>query len=430
MEFLNKFFNFEKRGSNLKIEIIAGITTFLSMSYIICVNPEILSKTGMPRESLVIATCLATAIGTIMVGLIAKVPIAMAPGMGLNAFFAYTLVIGKKVSWETALGMVFLSGLAFFILSVIGIRRRVVKAIPAAIVDATSVGIGLFIAFIGMQNLGIVVDSPDTLVTLGKLEGTVLIGLFGLLLIVILETLKIKGSILIGIVTSTILGIIFKKVQLPTEILNLNFNIAPILLKLDIVGAFKWSLLGSIFSMMFIDMFDSVGTIIACSHEAKLVKKDGTIKKLGTMLTLDAAATMIGALLGTSTTTSYIESAAGIEEGGRTGMTSVVTGLLFLLATPLVPCIAIVPNFATGPALIIVGLFMLRRVKKIDFMNLEEGFPSFVTIMMMPLTYSISTGLAFGFISHTILKAVRGKISEIDPVMWAVTALSIVSLLV
>jgi len=430
LEFLNKFFNFEKRGSNLKIEIIAGITTFLSMSYIICVNPEILSKTGMPRESLVIATCLATAIGTIMVGLIAKVPIAMAPGMGLNAFFAYTLVIGKKVSWETALGMVFLSGLAFFILSVIGIRRRVVKAIPAAIVDATSVGIGLFIAFIGMQNLGIVVDSPDTLVTLGKLEGIVLIGLFGLLLIVILETLKIKGSILIGIVTSTILGIIFKKVQLPTEILNLNFNIAPILLKLDIVGAFKWSLLGSIFSMMFIDMFDSVGTIIACSHEAKLVKKDGTIKKLGTMLTLDAAATMIGALLGTSTTTSYIESAAGIEEGGRTGMTSVVTGLLFLLATPLVPCIAIVPNFATGPALIIVGLFMLRRVKKIDFMNLEEGFPSFVTIMMMPLTYSISTGLAFGFISHTILKAVRGKISEIDPVMWVVTALSIVSLLV
>ncbi len=430
MKFMEEFFKIKERGSSIKIELIAGTATFLAMAYIIMVNPMILSEAGMPKEALIIATCLATAFGTIITGIVAGVPIAMAPGMGLNAFFTYTLVLNKKVSWETALGIVFLSGLVFFILSVIGVRERIVKAIPKAVVNATSVGIGIFISIIGLKNMGLVVASPSTLVTLGKLEGTVLLGLLGLLIIVVLEIRKVKGSILIGILASTLVGIIFKKVNLPTSFLNTNFNFSSIFLKLDILGALKWSFVGVIFSMMFIDMFDSVGTIIACSKEAGLVEKDGTIKKLGTMLTLDAIATMVGALLGTSTTTSYIESAVGIEEGGRTGLTSVVTGILFLLAMIFTPIFAIVPPFATSAALIMVGMFMMQRIKEIDFSTLENGFPSFLTIIMMPLTYSISTGLAFGFISYTLIKLVRGKAKEVDPVMWIITGLSILSLVV
>jgi len=426
---LEKLFELRERGTSVKIEIIAGITTFLSMAYIIFVNPEILSNAGMPKSALVIVTCLATALATIMTGLIAKTPIAMAPGMGLNAFFAYSLVIGKKVNWETALGIVFISGLVFFILSIIGARDKIVKSIPSVIVDATSVGIGLFIAFIGFQNMALVVDHQATLLCLGKLTTTVLIGLAGLLLIVFLEIKKIKGSILIGIFFSTVLAIILKQVPMPEKMINLNLEIAQVFLKLDILSALKWSFAGVIFTLMFIDMFDSIGTIMACLKEAGLTDEEGNFKKLRIMLVLDAIATMGGALLGTSTTTSYIESATGIEEGGRTGLSAIVTGILFLVSMPFFPIIAVVPNYATAPALIVVGLFMIRRVKDVDFSDLESGFPAFLTIMLMPLTYSISIGMSFGFISYTFIKLLRGKLNEISPILWTITGLAILSLI-
>ncbi len=428
MEFLNNYFKLKERESSVKIEIIAGVTTFLSMAYIIFVNPDILSATGMPKDALIIATCLASAFACLLVGFVAKVPIAMAPGMGLNAFFAFTLVQAGTVSWQTGLGIVFISGLVFFILSVTRVRERIVKAIPAPIIDATSVGIGIFIAFIGLKNLGIVVNDDTNLVTLGQFSTPVLIGIAGLLLIIILELFKVKGSILISIVATTVVGILLGKVSMPEKMVNLNFNYSRILLQLDIIGALKWGFLGSIFTLMFVDMFDSVGTLVACLKEAKLVKEDGTLKELGTLLTLDAVATMVGALLGTSTTTAYVESATGIEEGGRTGITAIVTGLLFLLAIVLLPIISIVPGFATAPALIVVGLFMMKGVRNVDFKDLEIAFPAFMTIMLMPLNYSISTGLSFGFISYALIKTIRGKFKEVDPVLWIIAALSILSL--
>lgn len=429
MEAINRFFGITERKSSFKVETIAGITTFLTMAYIIVVNASILSEAGMDRNAIIIVTCLVTGISTIIVGLVANVPIAMAPGMGLNAFFAYSLVLNPemKINWQTALGIVFISGFVFLIMTLIGIRERVVKAIPDSLMKSISVGIGLFIAFIGLKNLGIVKASPATLVTLGDFTPMVIVGIVTLLLIVVLESMKIKGSILIGIAVATIAGA-FLKVLPPAT--TAHFSIAPIFMKLDIVGALKWSFLGAIFTLMFTDMFDSVGTIVACSYEAGLVDKDGKIEKLGIMLTLDAIATMMGALMGTSTTTSYIESAAGIEEGGRTGMTSVINGLLFITAIFLLPIFTRVPDFATAPALIIVGMFMIRRITEINFTDIEVAFPSFITLITMPLTYSISHGLAFGFISFTLIKVLLGKFKEVDIVMWVIAILSAVSLVV
>lgn len=427
MEALNKFFGITKRNSSFKVETIAGITTFLTMAYIIVVNASILSEAGMDKNAVIIVTCLVTGISTIMVGLIANVPIAMAPGMGLNAFFAYSLVLGMKINWETALGIVFISGCVFLIMTLVGIRERVVKAIPDSLMKSISVGIGLFIAFIGLKNLGVVIANPATLVSLGDFTPVVIVGIVALLLIVVLESMKIKGSILIGIAVATIAGA-FLNVLPPAT--TASFSITPIFMKLDILGALKWSFMGAIFTLMFTDMFDSVGTIVACSYEAGLVDKDGKIEKLGMMLTLDAAATMMGALMGTSTTTSYIESAAGIEEGGRTGMTSVVNGFLFLVAIFLLPIFTRVPTFATAPALIIVGMFMIKRITEIDFTDIEISFPAFITIITMPLTYSISHGLAFGFISFTLIKVLLGKFKEVDLVMWVIAILSVLSLVI
>jgi len=425
VEALNRFFGIQERNTSIKIEIIAGITTFLTMAYIIVVNANILSNAGMDKGALIIVTCLITGIATIAVGLIAKVPIAMAPGMGLNAFFTYTLVIGKKISWETALGIVFISGFIFLIMTLVGIRERVVKAIPKSLMHSISVGIGLFIAFIGLRNMGIVTGNKATLVSLGDFQITVVIGIIALFLIIALEALKIKGAILIGIGFATVVGAVVGKLP---PVSTASFSISPIFLKLDILGALKWSFIGAIFTLMFTDMFDSVGTIVACSYEAKLVGKDGKIDKLGLMLGLDAAATMTGALFGTSTTTSYIESAAGIEAGGRTGLTSVVNGILFFIAILFLPIFTRVPDYATAPALIVVGMFMIRRIVDIDFTDIELAFPAFITIIAMPLTYSISHGLAFGFISYTAIKILLGKFEDIDIVMWIITIFSILSL--
>ena len=425
---LSKYFGLTAKQTNFKIEIVAGLTTFLTMAYIIFVNPSILSETGMDKSALIAVTCIVTAFATIITGIFANAPIAMAPGMGLNAFFAYTLVLGGKTNWQTALGVVFLSGLFFLLLTLLGLRKKIVEAIPPGLISAIAVGIGLFITFIGLVKLGVVVDNKVTLVSAGRLTPTVLIGLCGLIVMVFLETKKIKGALLVGILFSTVLAGIFGYIEKPTELISFNLNITPIVLQLDILGALKWSLFGSIFSLMFMDMFDSIGTLVACCHQANMVDEKNKIKGLDGLLEIDAIATMIGAVLGTSTTTSYIESAAGIEQGGRSGLTSIVTGVLFLLALLFVPIVGIVPGYATAPALIMVGLFMMKEVRKIDFTRQEEAFPAFIIMVMIALSYSISTGLAFGFISFTFIKIVSGKGREVKPAMWVIAILSILFL--
>jgi len=425
---MTKFFKLKEHGTDVKTEVLGGLTTFLTMAYIIFVNPMILSDAGMDKPALITATCLAAALGTFLAGLWANVPFAMAPGMGLNAFFTYTLVLGQGLSWQTALGVVFVSGVAFLVLTVLGIREKIVTAIPVGLRIATAAGIGLFITFIGMKNLGLIVDSPATLVSIGPLNRPVLIGLAALLLITVLEARKIKGGILIGIVFATLVGILLKEVSMPESVVSAPPSLAPIALKLDILAALRWGLVGAIFSFMFVDLFDSIGTIVACSYEAGYVEPDGTIKKIDKVLEADAVATIAGSLLGTSTTTTYIESASGIGDGARTGLASVVTGTLFLLGLFFAPLIGAVPAFATAPALIVVGVFMFRNIREIDFGDLKVAVPAFLTMILMPLTFSIATGLTIGFLSYILIAVCCGEAKKISPVMWVVGALSAINM--
>ncbi len=422
-----KYFQLKERQTNIKTEIVAGATTFLTMAYIIFVNPLVLSSAGMDQNALIAVTCIVTALATIITGVFANAPIAMAPGMGLNAFFAY-LVASGKMDWQSALGAVFLSGLFFLVLTLVGLRKKIVEAIPPSLISAIAVGIGLFITFIGLRELGVIVADKHTLVSAGTVTSTVLIGLFGLFVMIYLEIKKIKASLLIGIAASTILALVFGKTALPQQVTDFHLDLSKVAFRLDIPGAFKWSFFGTIFTLMFMDMFDSVGTLVACCHKANMVDEENKIKGLDRLLGIDAAATMIGALLGTSTTTSYIESAAGIEQGGRSGLTSVVTGILFILALGLVPIVRIVPGYATAPALIMVGLFMIKEVKAIDFSNPQEAFPAFIIMVMIALSYSISTGLAFGFISFALIKLLCGRARDIKPAMWVIACLSLLFL--
>lgn len=432
---LERFFHLKELGSSVRQETIAGITTFLTMAYIIFVNPAILSATGMDKGALITTTILASAFGTLLVGLWANVPFAMAPGMGLNAAFAFMLVLGKEISWETALGVVFISGIFFLVLTVCGIRTKIVEAIPVHLRLGIAAGIGLFITFIGFKNLGLIVDHPETLVHMvDTITLPICLGLVGLLAIAVMEVRKVKGAILIGILFTTLLGLLFKIVKLPAPegeagimalvraVVARPPSIAPIFFKMDLISALKWSMWGSIFSFMFVDLFDSVGTIVACSYEARLVREDGSIRKVDRILQADAVATVVGAALGTSTTTTYIESGAGIAQGGRTGLASVVTAALFLAALLFTPLIAIVPSFATAPALIVVGVYMFKSVLKIDFNSFETAAPAFLTIILMPITYSISTGICFGFVSYLLMMLAAGKPKEVHPFMWAIGA--------
>jgi adenine/guanine/hypoxanthine permease len=425
---LEKIFELKARGTNVRREIVAGTVTFLTMSYIMFINPDVLSETGMDKGALIGATILAAAFGTLLVGLWANVPFAMAPGMGLNAFFTYTLVLGDKISWQQALGVVFLSGAVFLLLTLVGAREKIVAAIPLSLRLGAAAGIGLFITFIGLKNLGFIVASPATLVKLGAIDAKVGLGLLGLAVMGVLTVRKIRGAILIGIITATVVGALVGLVDVSVlskgSVVSAPPSIAPIMLKLDILGAMRLSLIGAIFSFMFVDLFDSVGTIVACSHEAGLIDRNGGIRKINRMLEADAIATVAGAMLGTSTTTTYIESGAGIAEGGRTGLASVVTGLLFLAALFVTPLIGIVPSFATAPALIMVGVFMFRSIGKIDMSDFCTALPAFLTIILMPLTYSISTGLAFGFVSHIVLTVAAGRGRSVGAVMWIIGALA------
>ncbi len=425
---LEKLFQLKANKTTPGREITAGVTTFLTMGYIIFVNPNILSNTGMDKGALISATILASAFGTIAAGLWANVPFAMAPGMGLNAFFAFTLVLGKGVSWQTALGVVFISGVVFFLFTVLGLRKHVIAAIPFHLRLAIAAGIGLFITLIGFQGLGLIVANPATLISLGHLNRPVVLGLVGLLVITILEIRQVKGSILVGILVTTGLGILFQEVAWPESMVSSPPSLGPLFLRMDILGALKWGMWGAIFSFMFVDLFDSVGTIVACSYEADLVKDDGTIERLDRVLEADAVATIVGAILGTSTTTTFIESGAGIAAGARTGLANLATGVLFLLALFFTPVIAIVPAFATAPALIIIGVYMFRNVAEIDFKSFEMGLPAFLTMVLMPLTFSISTGLAFGFVTHIVVSLAAGKANSLHPFMWAIGFFSLLDI--
>ncbi|QQL44685.1 NCS2 family permease [Sulfuriroseicoccus oceanibius] len=422
-------FKLRENKTNVRTEVIGGCTTFLTMAYIIFINPLIMSDAGMDKPALITATCLAASLSTLVVALWANVPFAMAPGMGLNAFFTYTLVMGQGLNWQTALGVVFISGVVFLVLTLAGIREKIVAAIPLSLRIATAAGIGLFITFIGLKNLGLVAQHPATFVSIGELTRPVLIGLGALFLITILEIRKVKGSILIGIFGATLTGILTGDVHL-NGVFSAPPSIKPLLFQLDIMGALQWGLAGAIFSFMFVDLFDSIGTIVACSYEAGHVEPDGTIKRIDRVLEADAMATVAGSLIGTSTTTTYIESASGIADGARTGLASVVTGCLFLSGLFFAPLIGAVPAFATAPALIIVGAFMFRNVKQIDFKDLKTAVPAFLTMILMPLTFSVSTGLTVGFLSYVLIAVSCGELKRISSVMWVVGVLSAINLLV
>jgi AGZA family xanthine/uracil permease-like MFS transporter len=424
---VNSLFHLKQKQTRVRVEIVAGLTTFLTMAYIIFAQPNILGPTGMDKDALIGVTCIVSAIATIITGVLANAPIAMAPGMGLNAFFAY-LVISGKMDWQTALGAVFLSGLLFLLLTLFGLRKRLVEAIPSGLVSAISVGIGLFIMFVGLGNLGLVFRDEQTLFRLGDLGPTVLIGLCGLAVMIVLELFKVTGSLLIGIAFATIVAAISGYVGKPGALVSLNWNLGKVVFKLDIVGAMKWSLFGSIFTLMFIDMFDSIGTLVACCDKAKMRDENNQIKGLDRLLGIDAVATMIGAIMGTSTTTSYVESAAGIEQGGRTGLTSIVTGAFFLLATLFVPIVRVVPPYATAPAQIMVGIFMIKEFKKINFLKVDEVIPALIIIVMIAVSYRISAGLALGFIVFTFIKVVSGRFGQVKSAMWVIAILSVLFL--
>jgi adenine/guanine/hypoxanthine permease len=425
---LTRLFGFNPKTHSVSKEIAAGFTTFLTMSYILFVNPMILSDAGMDFNAVITATALAACFGTLLMAFWVKVPLAMAPGMGLNAFFAYTLVIGEGITWETAMGVVFISGVVFLLLTWLGIREKIVNAIPLSLRLSIPAGIGLFITLIGFQNMELVVMDEATMITLGELSAPLVFGLFGTLLIVVLEAKKVRGSILIGILGTAFVALLFGQISLPGSLFSVPPSPAPVAFQLDVFAALQWGLMGAIFSFMFVDLFDSVGTLVACSYEAGLVGKDGTIQKIDKMLGADAVATLFGSLAGTSTTTTYIESASGIEEGGRSGLVAFTTAILFLVALIFTPVISAIPSYATAPALVAVGIFMFKNITRIPMDNWADIVASFLTIVLMPLTYSISLGLTFGFLFWTVLTAVSGKVKKIHPVMWIVALLSALNL--
>jgi AGZA family xanthine/uracil permease-like MFS transporter len=420
---LERYFDFKRLGTNWKTEILAGATTFVTMAYIVFVNPSILRETGMPFQAVVAATCLCAAFGSILMGAVARYPIALAPGMGLNAYFTYTVVKGMGIPWQTALGAVFLSGVAFLILTLAGVQQLIVKAIPRELYAAVAAGIGLFIALIGLRNAGVIVSSPTTLVTLGNVrDKNTLLALFGLLLIAALSAWRVRSAMLIGIVATTLLGAAFGLVQWTPGVYRIS-DLAATAGQLDIRGAWNIGLAGIVFVFLFVDIFDNVGTLVGVGTRAGLFDADGNIPRVREILLCDAAATIAGSLAGTSTVTSYIESAAGVAAGGRSGVTSIVTGLLFIAAMFLAPLVGAVPPAATAPALIVVGSLMLTHLGEIEWGDPVKSIPAFLTLITIPLTFSIANGLGFGFTSYALLKIVRGEFRGTHWLVYLLAAL-------
>ena len=422
-EWLERYFEFAALGTNWRTEILAGVTTFVTMAYIIFVNPSILQETGMPFRAVVAATCVSAAIGSLMMGVFARYPIALAPGMGLNAYFTYSVVMGLGVPWTVALGAVFLSGVIFLILTIFGIRQLVVSAIPPELYAAVASGIGLFIAVIGLRNSGVVVTSPATLVTLGNLrEPNTILALFGFLLTAGLLSRNVRGAMLIGVLSTTAVGVMLGLVSWQPNTFRLADN-SGTAFQLDIRGAISLGVLEIVFVFLFVDLFDNVGTLVAVGKKAALFDEANRIPRLNRILVSDATATIVGSMAGTSTVVSYIESAAGVVAGGRSGVTAVVVGLLFVVALFIAPVVGAIPAAATAPALILVGSMMASHMAEIDWTDTVVSIPAFLTILTIPLTFSIANGIAFGFMAFTALAIVRGEFRRVNWVMYVLTAL-------
>ena len=425
---LEKLFQLKAHGTNVRTEILAGVTTFLTMAYILFVNPSILSETGMDKGAIFVATCLAAAIGSAVMGLIANYPIALAPGMGLNAFFTYTVVLGMGHTWQVALGAVFVSACLFFLLSIFRIREWIINSIPLELRSAIAAGIGLFLALIALQSAGIVVDNPATLVGMGDLgKPQALLAILGFFLIIGLEARGVTGAVLISILVVTVISILLGVSEFG-GVVSMPPSLAPTFLQLDIMGALDVGLVSVIFAFLFVDLFDNTGTLIAVAKRAGLMRADGHLPKMGRALIADSTAALGGSLLGTSTTTSYIESAAGVSAGGRTGLTAIVVAVLFLLALFFAPLAGSVPAFATAPALLFVAVLMASGLAEIDWHDLTVAAPVLITALAMPLTYSIATGIAFGFIAWVAAKFLAGRARELSVAMWVLSALFVVKL--
>lgn len=425
---LERLFQLKAHNTTVRTEILAGLTTFLTMAYILFVNPNMLAETGMDKGAVFVATCLAAALGSAIMGLLANYPIALAPGMGLNAFFTYTVVLTMGYTWQTALGAVFLSGAIFFLLSIFKIREWIINSIPLALRAGIAAGIGLFLAIIALKNAGIVVDNPATLVGLGDLsKGGPLLACLGFFVIAALAYRRVTGSVMIGILLVTGLSILFGLSQL-NGVVSMPPSLTPTLMQLDIMGALDIGLLSVIFAFLFVDLFDTSGTLVGVAQKANLLDKDGKMPKLGRALLADSTATMAGAALGTSTTTSYIESAAGISAGGRTGLTACVVAILFLLALFFAPLAGAVPAFATAPALLFVAVLMMSSLAQIEWDDLTVAAPVVVAALAMPLTFSIANGIAFGFIAWTLIKLLAGRGRELNPALVILSALFVVKL--
>ena len=420
---LETYFHFKEHDACWRTELLAGLTTFITMAYIIFVNPAILSETGMPIAAVTIATCLAAGVGSILMGAVANYPLALAPGMGLNAYFTYTVVKGMGVPWQTALGAVFISGALFLLLTLGGIRQRLVEAIPHQLHAAVAGGIGLFIALIGLRNSGIVVPASSTMVGLGNLHApATLLAVFGILLTAVLQSFRVQASMLCGVLGTALLGVLCGQVEWHPALVS-PLAIGATAFHLDLRGALRINAFEIIFVFLFVDLFDNIGTLVAVTERAGLIAPDHTIPRLKQIFFADAIATIFGSLAGTSTVTSYVESAAGVAAGGRTGVTAITTGLLFLASILIAPLLGAIPNFATAPALILVGALMVSSVASIEWAEPRIAIPSFLTIVSVPLTYSIATGLSFGIISFVAIEAATGKARRGNWMLYLLAAL-------
>ncbi|QKJ67614.1 NCS2 family permease [Deefgea piscis] len=423
---LESFFKLKENGTDVRTEVIAGFTTFLTMAYIVFVNPSILAKTGMDFNSVFVATCLAAALGTAIMALVANYPIALAPGMGLNAYFTYTVVLGMGVSWQVALGAVFISGVIFLCVSLFKVREAIVNAIPHSLKLAISAGVGMFLAIVALKNAGVVTGSPATLVTLGDIHAPqTLLAIFGFFLIVALEYRKVHGSIIISILAVTLMSIGMGLSEFK-GVFSAPPSMAPTFMQMDLMGALDVALLGVVFVLFFVDLFDTTGTLVGVSHRAGLLDKDGKLPRLKKALLADSVAITAGAVMGTSSSTAYVESAAGTAVGGRTGLTSLVVAILFLLALWFSPLAATVPAYATAPALCYVAVLMTRGLAEIEWDDLTESAPAVMTALAMPFTFSIADGIAFGFISYAVIKLLAGRYKDLSAAVLIIAALWVV----
>jgi AGZA family xanthine/uracil permease-like MFS transporter len=419
---LEKIFNLKKNNTTISTEIIAGLTTFMTMAYILAVNPNTLGVTGMDRNALFTATAIAAAIPTFVMAFLANLPFALAPGMGLNAFFSYTVVLGMGYSWQTALTAIFIEGVIFLLLTIFNIREIIVNSIPLPIKQAISVGIGLFIAFMGFQNAGIIEANKNTLVSIGNMGNhEVWVALAGLLIMG-----RIKGGILLGIIIAALIGLPLGIAKLPSgHIVDLPPSLSPIFFKLNFKELLKPDMLIVIFTFLFVDMFDTVGTLIGVSAKANMLDSKGRVPRAKQALFCDALGTILGSILGTSTVTTYVESAAGITAGGRTGMTAFIVGICFILVLFLSPVFLMVPSAATAPALVVIGLFMITPITKVELENYLDSIPVFLTVIIMPLAFSISEGISFGVISYVLLRVLSGRWRQVPLTLYILAALFI-----